>query len=89
MLQIVSSSAVVIGALRVKWIFSGSLNGTLSSVTAHDLGTVCIKEALSRASVSPDQVSEVILGQVLTAGNPTKYLSNEPVRLGFVISIFL
>ena len=47
---------------------SGNLNGALSSIPAHDLGSLCIKEALRRASVSPDQVSEVIMGQVLTAG---------------------
>ena len=47
---------------------SGSFLGSLSSVPAHELGAVCIKEALSRGSVPPDDVSEVILGQVYTAG---------------------
>ncbi len=46
----------------------GSFNGALSSVSAVDLGTVAIKEALARGSISPDDVSEVIFGHVLTAG---------------------
>lgn len=53
----------------------GSFNGSLSSVSAVDLGTVAIKEALARGSISPDDVSEVIFGQVLTAGcgqNPAR-----------------
>ncbi|KAK3868881.1 hypothetical protein Pcinc_025761 [Petrolisthes cinctipes] len=53
----------------------GSLNGVLSSLPAHQLGSVVIKEALARAQVTPDQVSEVIFGQVLTAGqgqNPAR-----------------
>ena len=49
-------------------IVSGNLNGALSSIPAHDLGSLCIKEALRRVGVSPDMVSEVIMGQVLTAG---------------------
>jgi acetyl-CoA C-acetyltransferase len=46
----------------------GSFNGAFAAVPAHDLGTVAIKSALARAKVSPEEVSEVILGQVLTAG---------------------
>jgi acetyl-CoA C-acetyltransferase len=46
----------------------GSFNGVFGTVPAHDLGTVAIKAALSRAKVAPEEVSEVILGQVLTAG---------------------
>ena len=47
---------------------TGSFNGALSSLSADDLGSVAIKEALNRAKVSADNVSEVIMGQVLTAG---------------------
>ncbi|MDD9942758.1 MAG: acetyl-CoA C-acetyltransferase [Myxococcales bacterium] len=45
----------------------GNFNGSLSTVPAHDLGTVVIKAVLERAGVKPEEVSEVILGQVLTA----------------------
>jgi len=46
----------------------GSFSGSLSSVAASSLGAVAIKEALSRAGVSPEDVDEVIMGQILTAG---------------------
>jgi len=46
----------------------GSFNGSLASVPAHDLGAVAITEALKRASVAGAEVSEVIMGQVLAAG---------------------
>jgi acetyl-CoA C-acetyltransferase len=45
----------------------GNFNGSLATVPAHDLGSVVIKEALSRAKLDAAEVSEVILGQVLTA----------------------
>jgi acetyl-CoA C-acetyltransferase len=46
----------------------GRFNGSLSSLSAHQLGSAVIAESLRRAQVRPDEVSEVILGQVLTAG---------------------
>ncbi|MEM9838562.1 MAG: acetyl-CoA C-acetyltransferase [Pseudomonadota bacterium] len=46
----------------------GSFGGTLAPVSAPDLGTVAVKEALSRAGVDAEAVDEVILGNVLTAG---------------------
>jgi len=45
----------------------GSFSGAFANVPAHDLGTVAIKAALERAKVAPAEVSEVILGQILTA----------------------
>ncbi len=56
----------------------GSFSGTLSTVPAHDLGKVVITEALARANVQPGEVSEVILGQILAAGqgqNPARQAS--------------
>jgi acetyl-CoA C-acetyltransferase len=46
----------------------GSFTGAFANVPAHDLGTVAIKAALERAKVAPAEVSEVVLGQILTAG---------------------
>lgn len=46
----------------------GKMGGSLSSLTASDLGGVAIKEALNRAGVSPESVDEVIMGTVLQAG---------------------
>lgn len=56
----------------------GSFNGALSTVPVHELGSAVIKEALKRAAVSPEDVSEVIFGHVLAAGNP----SVTPAELG-------
>ena len=53
----------------------GSFNGGLSTLPAHTLGQVAIKAALERAGVAPADVDEVIMGQVLTAGqgqNPAR-----------------
>ena len=46
----------------------GAFLGTLSSVRAPDLGAAAIKGALSRAKLSPDQIGEVFMGNVLSAG---------------------
>ncbi|KEI00552.1 acetyl-CoA C-acetyltransferase [Clostridium botulinum] len=45
----------------------GSYGGALKDVSAVDLGTIVVKEALKRANVKPEQVDEVILGHVLQA----------------------
>ena len=53
----------------------GSFNGALSGVSAHYLGTVAIVEAMKRAKVEPGEISEVIMGQILSAGagqNPAR-----------------
>lgn len=55
--------------LRNICVFPGSFNGALSSVAPSDLASVVIKDVLKRAGVIPDEVSEVIMGHVLTAGN--------------------
>ena len=53
----------------------GTFNGSFATVPAHSLGAAAIKEALNRAGVEPGDVSETILGQVLTAAqgqNPAR-----------------
>ena len=53
----------------------GSFNGAFAATPAHDLGAAVIREVISRAGVEPGEVSETILGQVLTAGqgqNPAR-----------------
>lgn len=49
-------------------LFPGSFNGALSTVPLRDLCSVVIKDVLKRAGVHPEEVSEVIMGHVLTAG---------------------
>ena len=56
----------------------GSFLGAFAGVPAHELGRAAIEAALAQAGVSGDEVSEVILGQVLTAGhgqNPARQAS--------------
>ncbi len=53
----------------------GTFLGSLSTVDAHELGQIAISEALNRAGVAPEDVSEVVMGQILTAGvgqNPAR-----------------
>jgi acetyl-CoA C-acetyltransferase len=59
-----SSTIVIASAARTP---VGSFNGALASLPASKLGEIAIKAALKRANVQPGDVSEVILGQVLTA----------------------
>ena len=56
---------VIVGAVRTA---IGKFGGTLAKTPASDLGATVIKQLLARSGVKPEQVSEVILGQVLTAG---------------------
>jgi acetyl-CoA C-acetyltransferase len=63
---------VIVGAARTA---VGSFNGAFANIPAHDLGKTAIQAALSRAKVEPGEVDEVILGQILTAGqgqNPAR-----------------
>jgi acetyl-CoA C-acetyltransferase len=63
---------VIAGAARTP---VGSFNGGLASLPAHKLGAVAISEAMRRAAVDPGEVSEVIMGQILAAGegqNPAR-----------------
>jgi len=65
-------SVVIVGAARTP---VGSFNGAFATVPAHELGAAVIREALSRAKVDAGEVDEVIMGQILTAGegqNPAR-----------------
>src|ERR1700741_92933 len=56
---------VIVGAARTA---VGAFNGAFGALPAHDLGKVAIVEALKRAGVAGAEVSEVVMGQILTAG---------------------
>src|SRR3954465_7229461 len=63
---------VIVGAARTP---IGKFSGSLAKIPASDLGALIIRKVLERAGVAPEQVSEVIMGQVLTAGvgqNPAR-----------------
>ena len=67
-----STSIVIVAAARTP---VGSFNGRFANTPAHVLGAAVIKAALERAGVAPSEVDEVILGQVLAAGegqNPAR-----------------
>lgn len=69
------TEVVIVSAARTA---VGKFGGSLSSVPASDLGAAVIAEVIKRAKLQPDQVSEVILGQVLQAGggqNPARQAS--------------
>ncbi|HKR16693.1 acetyl-CoA C-acetyltransferase [Rhizorhapis sp.] len=56
----------------------GSFLGAFAATPAHELGRIAIEAALAQAGVAPEEVSEVIMGQVLTAGqgqNPARQAS--------------
>ena len=66
------TEVVIVSAARTP---VGSFNGSLSALPAHELAAIAITEALSRAKVDPKEVSEVIMGQILSAGagqNPAR-----------------
>ena len=66
---------VIVSATRTP---VGAFNGALASLPAHELGKIAIKAALDRAGVEAPRVSEVIMGQILTAGqgqNPARQAS--------------
>ena len=69
------SDVVIVSGARTP---VGSFVGSFASVPAHKLGEVAIRAALARAGIEPGDVSEVILGQVLTAAqgqNPARQAS--------------
>jgi acetyl-CoA C-acetyltransferase len=67
-----STDVVIVSAVRTA---VGSFNGVFANVLAHELGAAAVKAALERASVPAADVDEVILGQILAAGegqNPAR-----------------
>ena len=69
------TEVVIVSAVRTP---VGSFNGSFADLPAHTLGQTAIGEALKRANVAPADVSEVIMGQILTAGqgqNPARQAS--------------
>src|SRR5260370_8277730 len=70
-----SDDVVIVSAARAP---VGSFNGAFATMPAHDLGAIAIKAALERGGIDPARVSEVIMGQILTAAqgqNPARQAS--------------
>ncbi len=77
------TEVVIVSAARTP---VGSFNGSLANVPAHDLGAQVIEAALSRGQVSKDDVSETILGQVLTAGQGQNPARQAHIRAGLPVA---
>ena len=73
------TDVVIVSAVRTA---VGKFGGSLAKIAAPDLGAAVIREALARAKVAPDQVSEVILGQVLTAGSGQNPARQSVIKAG-------
>lgn len=65
----------------------GRFGGSLAKVPAPELGAVVIKEVLKRAGVAPEQVDEVILGQVLTAGSGQNPARQAAIKAGLPFEV--
>jgi acetyl-CoA C-acetyltransferase len=65
----------------------GSFNGAFGSLPAHELGKVAIKEALKRAKVEAKEVSEVILGQILSAAQGQNPARQASVNAGIPVEV--
>jgi acetyl-CoA C-acetyltransferase len=73
------TEAVIVAAARTA---IGKFGGALAKVPAPELGAIVIKEVLRRAGVAADQVDEVIMGQVLTAGSGQNPARQSAIKAG-------
>ena len=77
-------SIVIVSAARTPM---GGFQGELSSLTAVELGSVAIKAALERAEVDPDDISEVLMGCVLSAGTGQGPARQSAIGAGIAVSV--
>lgn len=75
---------VIAGACRTP---IGKFGGTLKDVPASDLATIVIKEALKRSGVSPDEVDEVLMGNVIQAGEGQNPARQAAVHAGIPVEV--
>jgi acetyl-CoA C-acetyltransferase len=78
------TEAVIVAAARTA---IGKFGGTLAKVPAPELGAIVIKEVLRRVNLAPEQVDEVILGQVLTAGSGQNPARQAAIKAGLPVSV--
>ncbi len=75
---------VIVSAARTP---IGSYGGSLKNVSAVELGTIAVKEAIKRAGITPDMVEEVILGNVLQGGLGQNVARQVAVAVGIPIEV--
>ncbi len=78
------SQAVIVAAARTA---VGKFGGSLAKTAAPELGAIVIKELLQRAQVGADQIDEVILGQVLTAGSGQNPARQAVIKAGLSVAV--
>ena len=78
-----SKEVVIVGAVRTP---IGSYEGSLKQLKADQLGSIVIKEVLKKSKFSKDEIDEVIMGQVLTAGAGQNPARQAAVNAGIPIS---
>jgi acetyl-CoA C-acetyltransferase len=79
-----SGEALILAGVRTP---IGSLGGVLSTVPATELGATCIKAALAKANVPPDEVDEVIMGNVVGAGLGQNPARQAAIKGGLPVSV--
>jgi acetyl-CoA C-acetyltransferase len=78
-----SKEIVIVGAVRTP---IGSYKGSLKDIKAHQLGSVVINEVLKKCKINHDEIDEVIMGQVLTAGSGQNPARQAAIKAGIPIS---
>ncbi|HEY1611131.1 MAG TPA: acetyl-CoA C-acetyltransferase [Paraburkholderia sp.] len=75
---------VIVSAARTA---VGKFGGSLAKTPAPELGAIVIREVLKRAGLKPEQISEVILGQVLTAGSGQNVARQASIKAGLPAAV--
>jgi acetyl-CoA C-acetyltransferase len=78
------SKAVIVGACRTP---IGKFLGSLKGLSAQELGALTVKEAVARSGVRPDEVEEVIMGNVLSAGLGQNPARQAAIKAGLPVTI--
>jgi acetyl-CoA C-acetyltransferase len=79
-----STDIVIVAAARTA---VGKFGGTLAKTPAAELGAIVLKELLARAQLQGEQIGEVILGQVLTAGAGQNPARQAVIKAGFPVGV--
>ncbi len=74
------TNVVIVSAARTA---VGSFNGSFATTPAHDLGAAVLEAVVARAGIDKAEVSETILGQVLTAGQGQNPARQAHIKAGF------
>ena len=78
-----SKEVVIVNAFRTP---IGTYKGSLKNIKSHDLGSIVIKEVLKRSKFDKDEIDEVVMGQVLTAGTGQNPARQAAINAGIPIS---